>query len=127
MKSYAVFNAEQIEGLDAQYYPVAPEPKITGERLTQVDRFVENTGVDLRHGGNRAFFNPGHDFVQMPAFEQFKTPEGYAATLCHELVHWSGSTARLDRTFGKRFGDQAYAREELVALSGQSAPSATLQ
>ncbi|GHD21274.1 ArdC family protein [Tianweitania populi] len=120
LKSYAVFNAEQIEGLDAKYYPVAPEPKATGERLAQVDRFVENTGVDLRHGGNRAFYNGGLDFVQMPNFEQFSTPEGYAATLCHEVVHWSGHEARLNRTFGKRFGDQAYAREELVAEIGSA-------
>ena len=45
----------------------------------------------------------------------------------HELVHWTGAEHRLARTFGKRFGDEAYAMEELVALSGQSAPSATLQ
>jgi len=45
----------------------------------------------------------------------------------HEAGHWTGHPDRLARSFGKRFGDQAYAFEELVALSGQSAPPTTLQ
>ena len=40
--------------------------------------------------------------------------------------HWTGASNRLDRTFGKRFGDDAYAMEEMVALSGQSAPCLAL-
>ena len=52
--------------------------------------------------------------------------KNWYAILLHELVHWTGADHRLARTFGKRFGDEAYAMEELVALSGQSAPPATL-
>jgi antirestriction protein ArdC len=37
------------------------------------------------------------------------------ATLAHELAHLSGSEKRLNRDFGKRFGDQAHAAEEIVA------------
>ncbi len=44
--------------------------------------------------------------------------EGYYATLVHELVHWTGPAHRLNRQMGKRFGDKAYAAEELVAEIG---------
>jgi antirestriction protein ArdC len=44
--------------------------------------------------------------------------EGYYATLIHELTHWTGAKQRLDRDMGKRFGDQAYAAEELIAEIG---------
>jgi antirestriction protein ArdC len=38
--------------------------------------------------------------------------------LLHELTHWSGAETRCDRTFGERFGDDAYAMEEMVAELG---------
>jgi antirestriction protein ArdC len=41
--------------------------------------------------------------------------EAYYAVLTHELTYWSGAPARLGRDMGKRFGDAAYAAEELVA------------
>jgi antirestriction protein ArdC len=44
--------------------------------------------------------------------------ETYYATLLHELTHWTGATYRLGREFGKRYGDHAYAFEELVAELG---------
>ena len=44
--------------------------------------------------------------------------EGYYATLVHELTHWCGAKHRLARDMGKRFGDHAYAAEELVAEIG---------
>ena len=46
--------------------------------------------------------------------------EGFYSTLCHELVHWSGVKARLDRDLSGRFGDDAYAMEELVAELGSA-------
>lgn len=44
--------------------------------------------------------------------------EAWYATLLHELTHWAGASHRLDRQFGERFGDDAYAMEELVAELG---------
>jgi antirestriction protein ArdC len=55
----------------------------------------------------------------MPPREAFHSDDHYASTLGHEAVHWSGGKTRLERTFGKRFGDKAYAFEELVASIGQ--------
>lgn len=119
MKAYSVFNVEQIEGLPERYY-VKPEPVIDpAQRIEHAEGFFAATGADLRHGGNRAYYSGGSDHVQMPVFECFRSPEAYYATLAHELTHWTKHLKRLDREFGrKRWGDEGYAREELVAELG---------
>lgn len=119
MKSYTVFNVEQIEGLPARYYE-KPEPVIDpAQRIDHAEAFFAATGADIRHGGGQAYYSGGSDHVQMPAFESFRSPEAYYATLAHELTHWTKHKTRLDREFGrKRWGDEGYAREELVAELG---------
>lgn len=119
MKAYAVFNVEQIDGLPERYY-VRPEPVIDpAERIEHAEGFFAATEADVRHGGNQAFYSGGSDHVQMPVFECFRSPEAYYATLAHELTHWTKHPKRLDREFGrKRWGDEGYAREELVAELG---------
>jgi len=121
MKGYTVFNVEQIEGLPEHYYakPTAPLPAC--ERLDHADAFFRNTAATIRHGGNRAFFSIHDDYVQMPPFEAFRDAESYAATLAHEMTHWTRHPKRLDRDFGrKQHGDEGYAREELVAELGSA-------
>lgn len=118
MKGYTVFNTEQIEGLPAHYYP-APVP--AGEKLALIDcaeLFFSATGATFLHGGNRAFYAPGLDVIRLPPPEAFRDAESYAATKAHELTHWTAHPARLDRVLGKRFGDRAYAAEELIAELG---------
>ena len=127
MKAYAVFNVQQVEGLPAHYYGQPENPLPLSERLEQVESFIANTGADIRHGGNSAFYAPSKDLVQMPPFEAFKDKESYYATLLHELTHWTNHKSRLDRSFNaKRFGDHGYAREELVAELGAAFLSADL-
>ncbi len=76
------------------------------------------TGADIRHGGTRAFYAEGPDYIQMPPFETFIDAQSHAATLLHELTHWTKHPTRLARDLGRsRFGDAGYAKEELVALS----------
>lgn len=118
MKAYTVFNVEQIEDLPERYAPVLvmrPEPM---QLIAAAEAFFANSGAVFRHGGNRAFYAPGQDFIQMPPAEAFRDAESYAATKAHELIHWTGHESREAREFGKRFGDTAYAREELVAELG---------
>lgn len=119
MKGYTVFNVEQIEGLSEHFY-AKPEPVIDGpERIAHADGFFDALGADIRHGGNSAHYSGATDHVQMPAFESFQSPEAYYATLAHEMTHWTKHKSRLDRDFGrKRWGDEGYAREELVAELG---------
>jgi antirestriction protein ArdC len=119
MKGYTVFNVEQIEGLP-EHYTVKPAPIIdTAQRIEHAEKFFAATGADIRHGGNSAHYSGGTDHVQMPAFEAFRSPEAYYATLAHELTHWTKHAKRLDRDFGRKsWGDEGYAKEELVAELG---------
>lgn len=119
LKSYSVFNADQIEGLPAQYVKPAITILDPDQRIAQAERFVTATGAEVRHGGAMAFYQPDRDMVQMPAFEAFRSPEDYYSTLLHELTHWTRHKTRLDRNFGRqRWGDKGYAAEELVAELG---------
>ncbi|MDZ4375680.1 MAG: zincin-like metallopeptidase domain-containing protein [Phenylobacterium sp.] len=119
LKAYTVFNVEQVEGLPAHYHAVA-EPKLGPvQRIAHAESFFAGLGAEIRHGGDQAYYALHPDYVQMPPFECFADPEAYYATLAHESTHWTRHPARLDRDFGrKRWGDEGYAREELVAELG---------
>lgn len=117
-RASSVFNASQVDGYTM---PDPPQPLGPIERLEAVDRFIAATGARIEHGGDRAFYRPSTDHIQMPDEGLFcgtgtmTRAEGYYATITHELTHWSGARKRLGRDMGKRFGDAAYAAEELVA------------
>lgn len=119
LKSYTVFNLGQIDGLDDRY-PAAPTPLLDpGLRRAALEAFFAATGAVIGHGGLHAYYAPGPDRIQMPPFESFVDAESYYATLGHEMTHWTRHPTRLDRDFGRqRYGDEAYAREELVAELG---------
>jgi antirestriction protein ArdC len=119
LKSYTVFNTEQIDGLPAHYYAKAEQPAHPAQRIECAERFVANTGADIRHGGGMAYYSPAGDFVQMPPLASFRQAESYYATLAHELTHYTRHPSRLNREFGRqRWGDEGYAMEELVAELG---------
>lgn len=121
MKGYTVFNVEQIEGLPAQFYAPAQPRLDPVERIDHAEAFFAALGADIRHGGNQAYYAMGEDRVQMPPFETFRDAESYYATLAHELTHWTRHPKRLEREFGrKRWGDEGYAMEELVAELGSA-------
>lgn len=118
-KAYTVFNIEQIEGLPAHYYARAESEPNPDERIASAEEFFAALEADIRHGGNSAFYVPSQDFIQMPEFESFRDAQGYYATLAHECTHWTRHGSRLDRDLGRKaFGDEGYAREELVAELG---------
>lgn len=119
LKAYTVFNVEQIDGLPGRFATKAEIVVNPDQRIADADVFFANTGAIVSHGGDRAFYAPGADFIQMPAFELFRDAQSYYATLAHEATHWTSHKSRLDRSFDqKRFGDDGYAREELVAELG---------
>jgi antirestriction protein ArdC len=121
LKSYAVFNSEQIDSLPERYYAQAEPTLQPHERIDRADRFFAATGVDIRHGGGMAYYSPEADFVQMPPFASFRNTESYYGTLAHELTHWTRHPTRLAREFGRqRWGDEAYSVEELVAELGSA-------
>ena len=117
LKTYYVFNAEQVEGIEIKPREIEDKPFLNN---VMVDTMVTNTGAHIRHGGNSAYFSPNDDYINMPIKSDFNDEAGYYATLLHELTHWSGHKHRLDRTKGKRFGDTQYAFEELIAELGSA-------
>ena len=120
-RASAVFNASQVDGFELPEQQTSLGPV---ERLAAADLFVTATSARVEHGGDRAFYRPATDHIQMPDEGLFtgtatmSRTEGYYATLVHELIHWTGAKHRLDRDGGKRFGDKDYAFEELVAELG---------
>jgi antirestriction protein ArdC len=110
-KVYTVFNVAQCDGIEV----AAPPARTQIERHADAEHVIAATGAVIRHGGDRAFYSPSADVVCVPHAETFVDRDAYYATVFHEIGHWTGAKARLDRQFGKRFGDDAYAFEELVA------------
>lgn len=127
LKGYTVFNVEQIEGLPVHFYAMAQPTLDSVQRIERAESFFDATKADIRHGGNMAYYSVTQDYVQMPPFEAFRDAESYYATLAHECTHWTRHQSRLQREFGrKRFGDEGYAMEELVAELGSAFLSADL-
>jgi antirestriction protein ArdC len=82
------------------------------------DEFLASSGAIIREGAGEAYYAPGQDFISMPAFTAFKGADHFYGVAFHELTHWKGHKARLDRDLKGRFGQAAYAAEELVAELG---------
>ena len=121
LRTYGVFNVEQIEGLPEQYYH-RPKPILDpAERIEHADRFFANTEAVIRHGGTKAFYSPSTDHIQMPPFETFRDAASYVAVLSHEHVHWTASPDRVGRDLSRYARDRSErAREELVAEIGSA-------
>jgi antirestriction protein ArdC len=119
LKTYTVFNCDQINGLPDHYYH-RPEKVIDPvERIGHADRFFTNTGAMIRHGGSQAFYAPASDHIQMPPFETFRDAASYVAVLSHEHIHWTASERRVGRNLSRYHKDRTErAREELVAELG---------
>lgn len=118
LREYTVFNQDQIDGLPARFDAPAPVAVAPLERNVRVEVAFAQTGAEVRHGGDRAYYVPSLDFIQMPQAARFNSTESYYATLAHELTHWTGHTSRLDRKFPTEHGNKDHAREELVAEIG---------
>lgn len=128
LRSYAVFNGDQIDGLPERFRPaplaVVPPADALPERA---QRFVDALPATVHVRGDRAFYDRVADSITMPAVEQFSTRAYWASTLAHEAGHWTGHPDRLDRQFGKKFGDDAYAFEELCAEMASALLGADLE
>lgn len=124
-RASSVFNAAQVDGFAVAELPELPPI----ERLQRAESVITASRADIRHGGEMAFYrrplaDGSGDFIQMPDERRFQADttsqrsEDYYAVLLHELTHWTSAEHRCNRELGKRFGDQAYAIEELVAELG---------
>ena len=109
-----MFNREQIEWEGEEQ----DEPAPVVDRRADCQGIIEATGIEVRHGGNRAFYNPSADHVRLPHLESFESEDSYWSVAWHEIVHATGHNDRLGRDLSGRFGDESYAAEELIAELG---------
>jgi antirestriction protein ArdC len=119
MREYFVFNVDQCDGLPDSIRAGKPmRVRNPDARDVIADDFLQSTGADIREGHGEAYYVPSHDFISMPAFEAFKGADHFYNVAFHEMTHWTGHKARLDRDLKNRFGSRDYAGEELVAELG---------
>lgn len=114
LKRFTVFNLAQCEGLPEDLAVAAPAPE-PGLIEPKVEALIKATGVDFRIGGNRAFYMPTADYVQVPPPQAYFEPINWHRTALHELGHASGHSSRLNRDLAGSFGSKKYALEELIA------------
>lgn len=119
LKRFTVFNVAQCEGLRAGL-AADPAPLPEREIVPVAEDVIAASGVDFRIGGDRAFYVPSEDFVQVPPQPAFFEQINYYRTCLHELTHATGHPARLARDLTNSFGSKDYAREELVAEMGSA-------
>ena len=119
LKSFTVFNVAQCEGL-REGIASDPAPLPEREIVPVAEAAITASGVDFRIGGDRAFYVPAHDYVQVPPQPAFFDQVNFYRTALHELTHATGHVSRLDRKLLNSFGSKDYAREELVAEMGSA-------
>ena len=116
LREYTVFNVDQCENLPARVVLLGEvKPRNADERDATIDEFLAGTGATIREGFGEAYYRLGDDVISLPRFEAFKNAAHFYSTAFHELGHWTGHKSRLARDLRHRFGDRAYAAEELVA------------
>jgi antirestriction protein ArdC len=114
LKRFTVFNSAQCENLPEDVAIVAPPPP-PGLIEPQVEALIKASGIDFRIGGDRAFYVPAGDYVQVPPPQAFFESINWHRTALHECSHASGAPHRLNRDLSGSFGSKKYAFEELVA------------
>jgi len=117
LRNYTVFNLDQVEGLD--HLKPKSEPVEPFKAIEEAERILRDSGARIVHSMNdQSFYDRKGDFISLPPRENFQSPADFYGVGLHEATHWTGHPSRLNREFGKRYGDQAYAFEELVAEMG---------
>ncbi|HEX6032896.1 MAG TPA: zincin-like metallopeptidase domain-containing protein, partial [Anaerolineales bacterium] len=112
LRDYRVFNVSQCDNLPEKYTKLEERREVPDPEF---DSWIKRTGANVSHGGDRACYIPSLDAIRMPHRRDFESKEHYSATMLHELGHWTGHESRLNRNLTGRFGEMAYAAEELIA------------
>jgi len=119
LKRFTVFNVAQCERLRPDL-AADPAPLPEREIVPLAEAMMAASRVDVRIGGDRAFYVPSADYVQVPPQPAFFDQINYYRTCLHELTHATGHPERLGRDLTNPFGSKDYAREELVAEMGSA-------
>ena len=114
LKRFTVFNAAQCENLPEDVATVVLPPPLALIE-PRVEALIRGTGIDFRIGGNRAYYAPTPDYVQVPPPQAYFEQINWHRTALHECSHASGASHRLNRDLSGAFGTKKYAFEELIA------------
>jgi antirestriction protein ArdC len=117
LRAFTLFHASQIDGIPAYLPPTIVEAPWRAPEAAEI--ILANSGAVVRFGGDKAFYSPTTDHIQMPPRAAFDTAEKFCGVLLHESCHWTGAPTRLNRDLRNHFGSHDYAREELRAEIGQ--------
>ena len=111
LRAFTLFHVSQVDSVPEFVPPTVAEAPWRAPDA--VETIVANSGAVVRIGGERAFYSPTTDHIQMPPRGAFHSVSGWSSTILHELGHWSGNDSRLNRDLRNRFGSHDYAREEV--------------
>jgi antirestriction protein ArdC len=117
LRAFTLFHASQIDDIPPYVPPTVEEAPWRAPEAAEI--ILANSGAVVRFGGDKAFFSPTTDHIQMPPQAAFATAEKYCGVLLHEMSHWTGAESRLNRDLRNRFGSHDYSREELRAEISQ--------
>jgi antirestriction protein ArdC len=120
LRTFTLFNADQVVGAERFQVIEGDAPATTAPDFRPAEELIAATGADIRHGGERAFYDRLGDFIQVPQKHRFDPPGAYYETLLHELAHFS------EPRLGWRHEEEGYAMGELVAELAASMLSAEL-
>ena len=123
LRSFTVFNAAQVDNLpEALTAPALPDAHWSP--IEAAEALLARSGAVIRHGGDRAFYRPSDDVIQLPLPAVFPEASRYYNVALHELTHWTGAAGRCNRPLQGRQHIEAYAYEELIAELGAAFLSA---
>jgi len=114
LRAYPIFHAAtQIDGVPPYVAPGIEEAPWRAPEATET--ILHNSGAVIREGGDKAFYAPSQNLIQLPPKSAFLSADAWSATALHELGHWTGHESRLNRNLSGRWGNAAYSQEELRA------------
>lgn len=126
LRYYNVFHISQVESVE----PLPEEELNDIEPIEKAEAVLNDywtrEHIKVEHvKGNKAFYSPAFDMIQLPLFEQFTSGNEYYSTAFHESVHSTMKENRCNRTEDRKgklvaFGSNEYSKEELVAEIGSA-------
>ena len=126
LKYIKVFHISQVDGVEPLKQKVTHdiEPIEKAEKI--LNDYWNRENITIEHvKGDKAFYSPMFDKIQLPLFEQFKQSEEYYSTAFHESVHSTMKTSRCNRQEDRKgkvvsFASDEYTKEELCAEDGSA-------
>lgn len=93
-----MFHISQVDGVE----PLKKEELHDIEPIEKAEKILTDywnrEHITVEHiKGNKAFYSPMLDMIQLPLFEQFKQSEEYYSTAFHESVHSTMKESRCNR------------------------------